>query len=90
VIIVLYGCKNIDKGGVMVEAEGSVYKIIEIIGVSPKSWEDAARVAVETAGKSLEDLRIAEVIKQDVAIEEGKITNYRVKLSISFKYHSEK
>jgi dodecin len=68
----------------------SVYKIIEIVGVSPKSWEDAAKIAVETAGKSLEDLRVAEVIKQDVTVENGKVTNYRVRLSISFKYHMEK
>ncbi|MCX5812907.1 MAG: dodecin family protein [Proteobacteria bacterium] len=69
---------------------GSVYKIIEIVGVSPKSWEDAAKIAVETTGKSLEDLRIAEVIKQDVTVENGKVTNYRIRLSISFKYHAEK
>jgi len=68
---------------------GSVYKIIEIVGVSPKSWEDAAKIAVETAGKSLEDLRVAEVIKQDLTVENGKVTNYRVRLNISFKYHTE-
>ncbi len=68
----------------------SVYKIIEIVGVSTISWEDAARVAIETTGKSLEDLRIAEVIKQDVTVEDGKITNYRIRLSVSFKYHGEK
>ncbi len=66
---------------------GSVYKIIEIVGTSPKSWEDAAKGAVETAAKTLEDLRIAEVIKQDVTIDAGKVTAYRVRLSISFKYH---
>ncbi len=66
---------------------GSVYKIIEIVGTSTKSWEDAAKGAVETAAKTLEDLRIAEVIKQDVTIEGGKVTAYRVRLSISFKYH---
>jgi dodecin len=68
----------------------SVYKIIEIVGVSSTSWEDAAKIAVETAGKTLEDLRVAEVIKQDVTVENGKVTNYRVRLSISFKYHVEK
>ena len=67
--------------------EGSVYKIIEIVGTSPKSWEEAAKVAVETAGKTLEDLRVAEVVKQDVTIENGKVTGYRVRLTISFKYH---
>ncbi|MHB8111149.1 MAG: dodecin family protein [Syntrophorhabdaceae bacterium] len=68
---------------------GSVYKIIEIVGTSEKSWEDAAKTALETAGKSLEDLRVAEVMKQDVTVENGKISQYRVRLAISFKYHSE-
>ncbi|OPY68355.1 MAG: hypothetical protein A4E57_01843 [Syntrophorhabdaceae bacterium PtaU1.Bin034] len=68
--------------------EGSVYKIIEIVGTSPNSWEDAARTAVETASQTLEDLRVAEIIKQDVTIENGKVTSYRVRLNISFKYHS--
>lgn len=67
--------------------EGSVYKIIEIIGVSATSWEDAAKVAVETASKTLEDLRIAEVVKQDVTVENGKVAGFRVRLAISFKYH---
>ena len=70
--------------------KSSVYKIIEIVGVSPKSWEDAAKVAVDTASKTLEDLRIAEVVKQDVTIEKGKVTGYRVRLTVSFKYHPEK
>jgi flavin-binding protein dodecin len=65
---------------------GSVYKIIEIVGTSPKSWEDAAKVALETASKSLEDLRVAEVVKQDVTVENGKVISYRVRLNISFKY----
>jgi len=65
---------------------GSVYKIVEIIGTSEKSWEDAARVAVETASKSIEELRIAEVNKLDIKVEkDGRIT-FRVKLDISFKY----
>ena len=68
----------------------SIYKIIEIVGTSEKSWEDAAKTAVETAGKSLEDLRVAEVVKQDVTVEKGKVTSYRVRLNISFKYHGEK
>jgi flavin-binding protein dodecin len=68
--------------------EGSVYKIIEIVGASPKSWEDAAQIAVKTASQKLEDLRIAEVVKQDVTIENGKITGYRVRLTVSFKYHA--
>jgi len=69
---------------------GSVYKIIEIVGTSPKSWEEAAKNAVETTAKSLEDLRIAEVVKQDLVVEKGKVTAYRVRLTISFKYHTEK
>ncbi len=69
---------------------GSVYKIIEIVGTSTKSWEDAAKIAVETASKSLEDLRVAEVVKQDVTVENGKVTSYRIRLNISFKYHAEK
>jgi dodecin len=69
---------------------GSVYKIIELVGVSETSWEDAARVAIETAGKSLDDLRVAEVIKQDVTVEDGNVTNFRVRLSVSFKYYGDK
>jgi dodecin len=69
---------------------GSVYKIIEVVGTSKASWEDATKVAVETAGKSLEDLRIAEVVKQDVTIEKGKVTGYRVRLTLSFKYRTGK
>lgn len=68
----------------------SVYKVIEIIGTSPESWEKATAVAVETAAKTLEDLRIAEVRELDCQIENGKIVNYRVKLTLSFKYHDEK
>jgi hypothetical protein len=69
---------------------GSVYKIIELVGTSEKSWEEAAKVAVETAGKTLEDLRVAEVTKQDVTVENGKVTAYRIRMNISFKYHGEK
>jgi dodecin len=70
--------------------ETSVYKIIEIIGTSPTSWEDATKTAIETAAGTLEDLRIAEVVKQDVTIENGKVTGFRVRLTISFKYHPSK
>jgi len=65
---------------------GSVYKIIEIIGTSEKSWEDAARVAVETASKSIEELRIAEVSKLDIKVEKDGRVTFRTKLDISFKY----
>jgi flavin-binding protein dodecin len=68
----------------------SVYKIIDIVGTSPKSWEDAAKAALDTAAKSLEDIRVAEVIKQDVTFENGKVSSFRVRLNISFKYHHEK
>ena len=64
----------------------SVYRVTEVIGVSSESWEDAARNAVETAGSSLRDLRIAEVVREDVTIEDGKISGFRVRLGISFKY----
>jgi dodecin len=67
----------------------SVYKIVEIVGTSPKSWEDAAQAALATAGKSLEELRVAEVVRQDITIEEGKITAYRVRLNLSFKYRED-
>jgi hypothetical protein len=64
----------------------SVYKVIDIIGTSPESWEKAAEAAIKTASKSLKDLRIAEVVELDLQIENGKVVNYRTKLSISFKY----
>lgn len=65
---------------------GSVYKIIEIVGTSEKSWEDAARVAVETASKSIEEIRIAEVNKLDIKVEKDARLTFRTKLDISFKY----
>jgi len=64
----------------------SVYVVNEIVGTSDKSWEDAARQAIETAAKSVSDLRVGEVVKQDVTVENGKVLNYRVRLNISFKY----
>ncbi len=64
----------------------SVYRVTEVIGSSSESWEAAARNAVETAAKSVRDLRVAEVIREDVTIENGSISNYRVRLGISFKY----
>ncbi len=68
--------------------DNSVYRVSEIIGVSTESWEDAARNAVETAAKTVRDLRVAEVVRQDATIENGKVTGYRVRLGISFKYES--
>ncbi|NPV58155.1 MAG: dodecin domain-containing protein [Actinobacteria bacterium] len=67
----------------------SVYKIIEVVGTSTESWEDAARKAVETAAKSLTDLRIAEIAELDMRVEDGKVTAYRARVKISFKYHEE-
>ena len=64
----------------------SVYKIIELVGTSTESWEKAATAAVERAGESLRDLRIAEVLEQDLVIESGKVTAFRSKVKISFKY----
>jgi dodecin len=64
----------------------SVYKIIELVGTSTTSWEDAARAAVERASSSLRDLRIAEVVKLDLQIKDGKVEAYRAKVSVSFKY----
>jgi len=66
----------------------SVYRVTEVIGVSSESWEEAARNAVETAARTVRDLRIAEVMRQDVTIEDGKLVSYRVRLAISFKYDS--
>jgi len=64
----------------------SVYKVVELIGTSPTSWEEAAKEVIETSTKSLRDLRIAEVDKLDMRIENGKIVEYRVRVKLSFKY----
>ncbi len=66
----------------------SVYKVIELVGTSEVSWEDAAKRAVETAAKSLKNLRVAEINKLDMKIEDGKVTGYRARVSLSFKYES--
>ena len=64
----------------------SVYRVTELVGTSTQGWEAAARAAVETASKTLRDLRVAEVVRQDVTIEKGKVSSYRVRLNVSFKY----
>ena len=64
-----------------------VYKVIELIGTSEESWEKAAAAAVALAAESLRDLRVAEVVEQDMVIEDGKVTAYRSKVKVSFKYH---
>jgi dodecin len=64
----------------------SVYKVIELVGSSPDSWEEAAKNAVEKAGESVKDLRVAEVSQVDMKIEDGKVTAYRARVKVSFKY----
>jgi hypothetical protein len=68
--------------------EGSVYVVNEIVGTSSVSWEDAAKKAIEAAASTVQDLRIGEVVKQDITVENGKVTSFRVRLNISFKYHA--
>ena len=64
----------------------SVYKVIELVGTSTQSWEDAAKAAVERAGKSLRDLRVAEIVQLDMQSDDGKVEAYRAKIKVSFKY----
>ncbi|MEX2458507.1 MAG: dodecin family protein [Actinomycetota bacterium] len=66
--------------------DGSIYRVTEVIGTSGTSWEEAAKNAVETASKTLRDLRVGEVTKLDVTIDDGKVTAYRARVAISFKY----
>jgi dodecin len=70
-------------------AKGSTYNIIELVGTSDKSWEEAAKLAVETAAETVRDLRVAEVIQLDMTVEDGKVTSYRAKINVSFKYQKE-
>ena len=70
------------------QTDESVYKVVEVIGTSTKSWEDAGKNAVETAASTLRDLRIAEVVKMDMKVEEGKVKAYRTRVLLSFKYGS--
>jgi dodecin len=67
----------------------SIYRVTEVIGTSTQSWEDAARHAVETAASTLRDLRVGEIVKLDVTIEEGRVTQYRARVNISFKYEQD-
>ncbi|OGA05252.1 MAG: transporter [Betaproteobacteria bacterium RIFCSPLOWO2_02_FULL_64_12] len=64
----------------------SVYRVIDVVGTSATSWEDAAKNAVKTASKSLRDLRVAEVVKQDITVKSGKVIQYRIRMMLSFKY----
>lgn len=68
---------------------GSVYKVVELVGTSPESWEAAAQAALEAAAKRLQDLRVAEVTRMDVRLEDNEVVEYRVKMNVSFKYHDE-
>ncbi len=70
------------------QAEETVYKVVEVIGTSSESWEDAGKNAVKTASRTLRDLRIAEVVKMDLKVEGGKVKAYRTRLMLSFKYGS--
>jgi dodecin len=79
------------EGAIMAGKSGStnsVYKVVELVGTSTQSWEDAARKAVETAAGTLRDLRIAEVVKMDLTVENGKVQAYRTRVQLSFKYES--
>jgi dodecin len=71
-----------------VKQSDSVYRIVDVVGVSEKSWEDAGRQAVETAASSLRDLRVAEVTKMDMKVEKGKVTAFRTRVALSFKYET--
>jgi flavin-binding protein dodecin len=74
-----------EEGNAMTD---SIYRVTEVIGTSPTSWEEAAKNAVETAAKTLRDLRVGEIVKFDVTIEDGKVSSYRARVNISFKYES--
>ena len=67
-------------------SKGGVYRVIDVVGVSTESWEDAAKRAVETAAGSLRDLRIAEVTRMDVTVDDGKVSAFRTRVALSFKY----
>jgi flavin-binding protein dodecin len=85
----LFCIKPKKRRGIMAkkaEATHSVYKLVEVIGTSTQSWEDAAKNAVETAARTLQDLRIAEVVKMDMKVEGGKVQEYRTRVLLSFKY----
>src|SRR6185436_7109518 len=81
-------CTNSWEAGMAKKARGGVYRIVDVVGVSKTSWEDAGRRAVETAATSIRDLRIAEVTKMDMTVENGKVSSYRTRVALSFKYES--
>ncbi len=69
--------------------EASTYTVVQLVGTSNKSWEDAAKTAIDTAGKSLRDLRVAEVTRMDMTVDKGKVKLFRTRLNLSFKYEGE-
>jgi flavin-binding protein dodecin len=77
-----------EEGGMAKKNEEGVYRIVDVVGVSETSWEDAGRQAIKTASKSLRDLRIAEVVKMDMKVENGKVVAFRTRVALSFKYES--
>jgi dodecin len=77
------------KQGWRIAMAESVYKVVELVGTSTESWEKAAKAAVERAAKSLRDLRVAEVVEQDLQIKNGRVEAYRAKVKLSFKYEGE-
>jgi flavin-binding protein dodecin len=81
------GCAH-EEDKMAKKSDEGVYKIVEVVGVSEVSWEDAGRQAVKTAAKSLRDLRIAEVTKMDMKVEDGKVVAFRTRVSLSFKYEA--
>jgi dodecin len=83
------GVLLLKENGMTKGSDHAVYRVTEIVGTSATSWEDAARNAIETAAKSLRDLRIAEVKELDVKVEEGKVVAYRARVSLSFKYEED-
>jgi len=86
-MVVRSKCEKFDRGVVMTE---NVYKVIELVGTSSESWEKATAAAINRANKTLRDLRVAEVVKLDVQIKNGKVEAYRSRISVSFKYESGK
>lgn len=70
-------------------SDTSVYRVTQVIGTSPESWEDAARNAITTAAETVRDLRVAEVDRLDVTIQEGNVVNFRARINLSFKYHAQ-
>src|SRR5215813_2337390 len=80
------GCARLKEASVAKKGDEGVYRIVDVVGVSEVSWEEAGRQAIKTASKSLRDLRIAEVTKMDMKVEDGKVVAFRTRVALSFKY----